>query len=516
MPSETLRELSSTKTSRLPSEARLAQLAAILLFFGIALVLALPLVSRLPWMIFVQDDFFYYLKVAQNIAQGHGSTFNSLVATNGYQPLWLVVLTGLSYCTTNARVIFAWIGVANFAAALSTFLLARRLVRSSGVRPLLVFALSAVVTLYSVTLFFYGMEVTLALPLMLGVICVLLEVSWLVKSALHTFVLGLLLSLMVLARIDSLIFGGMILAGILVHPALRRLIRPRLVLGALLGLLPVAGYLLGNHLVFHTWLPVSGSAKQLRLTYTPSLEPWRVFFHPLAAGYACLLLLAGCVFFRVKSRLSDMARVVFPSVLLFPFVYYGILCCLSDWTLWGWYMYPLRSAVCVSFVILCLFPPIRRLLEQPVALGLLLAALFGSVCLLRWTRQQTDIYAASLEIQTFAETHPGIYAMGDRAGRVGYLLHDPVVQTEGLMMDRSYLDFVRHQTPLRQTLAAYHVRYYVGTAYTPFTGCFHAAEPAKSGPTSARMRADFCEPPVATYTHDGIETLIYDLQPSPR
>ena len=28
----------------------------------------------------------YYLKVAQNLAHGHGSTFNGLVRTNGYQP----------------------------------------------------------------------------------------------------------------------------------------------------------------------------------------------------------------------------------------------------------------------------------------------------------------------------------------------------------------------------------------------------------------------------------------------
>ena len=32
---------------------------------------------------FFNDDFFYYLKVAQNIAAGHGSTFDSLHQTNG-------------------------------------------------------------------------------------------------------------------------------------------------------------------------------------------------------------------------------------------------------------------------------------------------------------------------------------------------------------------------------------------------------------------------------------------------
>lgn len=39
------------------------------------------------------DDFFYYLKIAENIVNGNGSTFNGIVDTNGYHPLWLIVLT---------------------------------------------------------------------------------------------------------------------------------------------------------------------------------------------------------------------------------------------------------------------------------------------------------------------------------------------------------------------------------------------------------------------------------------
>ena len=79
------------------------------------------------------------------------------------------------------------------------------------------------------------------------------------------------------------------------------------------------------------------------------------------------------------------------------------------------------------------------------------------------------------------------------------------------MMDRSYLHYVKQQTPLRDVLAHYGVHYYVATAYKPFSGCFEAAEPAKGGPASAKMRAEFCEQPAAVYFHDGVETLIFDL-----
>lgn len=43
------------------------------------------------------DDAFYYLEVANHIAAGHGSTFDGSAATNGYHPLWLLVCSALAW-----------------------------------------------------------------------------------------------------------------------------------------------------------------------------------------------------------------------------------------------------------------------------------------------------------------------------------------------------------------------------------------------------------------------------------
>jgi hypothetical protein len=497
------------------NEERLATALTALLFLGIAIALIRPFFSRDSWLIFVQDDFLYYLKVAQNIAHGRGSTFNGIVPTNGYQPLWLLCLVVLSRVTGNPRLILAFLALSDFIAAIAVFLLARRLLRTSGVRSLLVFALAAWTTLYSVTLFFYGMEVTLTVPLMLGVLCLLHNLDWLTRSSLHTFALGLLLSAMVLSRIDTLIFGALLLAGILLTPSLRALITPKLSLGILLGLLPLVFYFVLNRVLFHLWLPVSGIAKELKLTPKPSLEPWRDFSHPVSFAFILIIVTAIALLPSLTRRIGPIQLVLFRAVLLFPFLYYCTLSFLSDWPLWGWYIYPVRAAICISFLIFCLYPPFARTLQRPAILALLLLTVFATVVRMRWTVQQADIYAASLDIQRFASTHPGTYAMGDRAGRVGFLLTDPVVNLEGLMMDRDYLAYVRDQSPLREVLAQYNVRYYIGTAYKPFTGCFEASEPVKAGPHSAHMRAEFCEPPLATYFHHGIQTLIFDLHPNP-
>src|SRR5581483_10192329 len=40
---------------------------------------------------FSRDDAYYYFKVAQNISEGRGSTFDGIHPTNGYHPLWVLI-----------------------------------------------------------------------------------------------------------------------------------------------------------------------------------------------------------------------------------------------------------------------------------------------------------------------------------------------------------------------------------------------------------------------------------------
>ena len=53
--------------------------------------------------LYAQDDFFYYLKIADQILAGHGISFDGLHATNGFHPLWLVVVLALRAMRAAAR-----------------------------------------------------------------------------------------------------------------------------------------------------------------------------------------------------------------------------------------------------------------------------------------------------------------------------------------------------------------------------------------------------------------------------
>ena len=64
-------------------------LAAVIL--GAHLYAAFSDAYNFPNAWFVRDDAYYYFKVAQNITEGLGSTFDGINMTNGYHPLWLLV-----------------------------------------------------------------------------------------------------------------------------------------------------------------------------------------------------------------------------------------------------------------------------------------------------------------------------------------------------------------------------------------------------------------------------------------
>lgn len=72
------------------TESRRGSLLFFLLAFGTAGMFAvMPLDVMLGH--FIIDDMFYYLKIAQHIVSGDGSTFDGTEPTNGYHPGWMLI-----------------------------------------------------------------------------------------------------------------------------------------------------------------------------------------------------------------------------------------------------------------------------------------------------------------------------------------------------------------------------------------------------------------------------------------
>jgi hypothetical protein len=193
----------SGTTAAVPRSADRLAAGGAVLSLVLVLVAALFAPVRDVLLRFLPDDAFYYLEIARHLGLGDGSTFDGINRTNGYHPLWLLMLAPFAPLMEASRAAGARIALA-LGAVLFTgaYLLigacARRLAPENAFLAVLFPA--AALSFNQM----YGMESALAT-------CLLAALLWrLSRSDLHRVrdgaLLGALGGLLVLARLDAAVY----------------------------------------------------------------------------------------------------------------------------------------------------------------------------------------------------------------------------------------------------------------------------------------------------------------------
>lgn len=451
------------------------------------------------------DDLFYYLKIAINIVDGNGSTFNQLVDTNGYQPLWqllMVVLEGISrYAGINIFVLIALVLV-GFG---SWCLLELRLLLR-GTESLVPVAVGYILYL-SIAL--TGMEVAALVPLLLYWYRYIrttnnLDWSW----------IGFVASLVVLVRLDAAVFVAVFLA---VSLAMRFMTFSE-ILRFMAGGMLLPAYLLMNLLVFGSTMPVSGAAKSV-LGLHLVIHGWTfrsLFNYGLATslmnlGMIAAWLVAAVLLFSRRSDGSRPERVWLISCCLFVPLFYLQTALRSDWPIWRWYFYPLvLMSVSVFPLIATRLHSVSSPMLKKVTAGLghagiaalliMVFSVYSASHLLQKNTRHTDAEI----IQAFTAANSGIYAMGDRAGLPAFLSDQPFVQLEGLVMDKEYLRRLETLGSIEALLESYSVQYYLGSPREQINdACYWMKEPVYSEGYSRYVESSLCWPVVKTISRSG-------------
>jgi hypothetical protein len=415
------------------------------------------------------DDAYYYFEVARHVVSGQGSSFDGLLPTNGYHPLWLLALLPLFAAVAGklqALLAAECLGAALFAATVGIFwLFGRRLGRELELAcalPILVFCRE---------LWLSGMETALLLPLLL------LAAGYSVADGVFTRRDARLgpaaaaLAAALLARLDLVFFVALLsLAGGFLPPGLhfrQRFERIARLAGPAAAALLI--YMAANQLLFGAATPVSGQAKSLGgpfwngqvfagyLQARPVLGPlfdrlpvyalWLLFLLPaLALGIFALR--------RGRSTPALYGATALLGVLLaanlVQLLYYAVF---SSWPLWRWYHYYVPVALALAVAILAGLAlaamPAKLRGRLAAALPILLAAGISAKLGASFLNQRTLAPAedANYKIQAWAaaeklnrELPPeAVLAMGDRAGAFGYFLDRPLVQVEGLVASPEFL-----------------------------------------------------------------------------
>jgi hypothetical protein len=474
---------------------------------------------------FFEDDFFYYLVVARNLVHHGVSTFNGIQPTNGYHPLWLLI-NALLYRIFGDReslfvvlVLLVWLLVCGAYRALRRAQSALHSADGYGLA----------FTLFSVTFMAVvcrtGMEVSLTL-FFLALFWQRMAVQPLECQTPRNAVLsGLLASGIVLSRVDALMVVAVYGALMLYKPTGTRKTAFRNLFWFGVGLLPVAAYFIFNRLEFGAFLPISGIAKNLKETLIPSASTVKSLLAVRAVNV--LLTWPACVMailfllhlLRRTGESSDIGgRRVQLCVVLHPVLFYTVLSITSDWPIWTWYLYPLVPIAALLGPVLV--EDWKALRGKTVVHGLTAAtaglAVLILLSLMRPNSTELLLYQQAMELQSFAKTHPGRYAMGGGAGMPSYLMSAPVVQLEGLTGDAAFVELIKRKEPLVKVLSDLQVDYYatmlLGKSGHIHSSCFDLREPEMAGDRSPVMAGHICAPPVADYLHaDERHLLVFDV-----
>jgi hypothetical protein len=500
---------------------RILNVGSMLVVVAFSLILfSTPLRHGGSLLAFAQDDLYYYLVPAKNLVAGLGSTFDGTTLTNGYHPLYFLLLLCVVKINGGLRFTYAALWLLDVASAVAIFSAVRILVRRRLKNPLLTNGFAFAIVALSALRIVQQMEVTLTLPIGMWFL-VLLDRPPVEITPARWAGLGFVGTLLVLSRLDAAILVLLCLVLLCTQPAYRRELTWNKVAAFAITFLPFLLLYLGiNQHYFHRLTPISGAAKQARV----GLGLFGPAIYSSLPGSAALMFLASLLgLFALPAiwrHLSTQARVLYSSMLLFPFLHFGANWLMSDWMIFPWYRYSLLFSLTAVLLLLChgLSAIVRGRAEVLVG-GAVFLGCMGALLSVRYVPDwiMIDIAESALFIQNFARTHPGRYAMGDRAGMVGYTDGVPTVQLEGLMMDDSFLRHIRQREPLHQLLRDYHIDYYIGFDWRqprdwPRPGCFHAREPSHAGPDSPVMLGDFCQAPVAEHMRPSGRTLIFDVR----
>jgi len=214
------------------------------------------------------DDSFYYFEIAKNMANGQFSTFDGLTRTNGYHPVWMLLIVPFYWVFDPETALF---GIKAFeimlvAGGVSLIALAARLARLPWI---LLFAVLP--TLYGRQNLTAGMEAAAALfflgALFLAVILFARRpCRWTWPLALVVFVLPWVR--LEYVAISLAVTGALLLVEIAGTDgewkrrlAPRTLVRRESFTPFLSSCAGIATYLAWNGLVFGGWVPVSGAVK---------------------------------------------------------------------------------------------------------------------------------------------------------------------------------------------------------------------------------------------------------------
>jgi hypothetical protein len=449
--------------------------------------------------IFVPDDVYFYLRIADSIVHGEGSTFNGVTRTNGYHPLWMICCVLLRvFVSDRERLVQALFTLCAVLHVVSLMLLGR-LLKEMRVRHGWPALLAMAFFLTSAPV---GSELHVSLPLLILLLRSAVA-AWEAPAPSRRLVaVGALAGLALLARLDNVFFVVSVVAAV---AWVQRRAWPRaFVLLGLPAVLIVLPYLAWNELTFGALVPISGLAKM-------------GFAHPgiakLGSRALVIIVTALTLPFAAAARRERNESWLLPGAMAAGAAAHAAYIAIRLSATWQWYFGTELICACVAIALwsdhaVAIAARVMsaqeaaagrwRGLSAQVAPALVIVASFGVVAGERWNQKSRaeahsgDWYIAAA--RAIDEAVPSAHAIATvcSPGGIGYYSHRGVFAFDELTLDYSY-DRDATRNGLWEYLSRHHVTHLFGYAPDSAAARMYGAQSESGDPvecTAYRMSPD--------------------------
>ena len=357
------------------------------------------------------DDFYYYLTTAKNYINLGLITFDKISLTNGFQPLWFLIIT-LVYFVFPNDIIFNCIIISSiFLLSLFSYINFRKYLIQNYYKIEESELIASLIAYLSLFFSKNGMEISLAIFFF----------SWSLLHLKNNILLCCILCFLTfLSRLEFLIFYFVIFVNELFLN--KKILSISFVLKLSLLPLLVFIYVLINFYFFGALLPQSGIAKSLNQNIMFNKETFSFLF---ADGYGMkfitLMFYINClgIIFLFTKKIKKLTKLSIITNIIF----FSSNSLRSAWPLWTWhfFFFSISTALLLNDFLNILKIRYKRNLNIFIGIFFTMSYLFLFIENLNINNDHMLNVAKKID-KHFAKDNNKIFAMGDMAGKVSYLL----------------------------------------------------------------------------------------------
>jgi hypothetical protein len=412
------------------------------------------------------DDSCYYLKIAQNIAEGKGSTFDGIHQTNGYHPLWQLILIPLFILKENPELAYRTMMILQLI-LLGIAIIVFNIIINKNYNDKISLLGTTLFILFVFLQALNGMESALLIFLINILFYWIFKTNYLLKSKPKLdYTFGSLIILIILTRLDMIfIILGFVLYDLIFFNFVWEYIKKWIRVGSLVGSVLLL-YLILNKIYFGVSVPISGVLKSsfpsLTIeglkTYlsTTKYSPINILiFFIVLIGLFTIVYKKNNKYFNhsfIKSSYMILSiTALIQSVCYFVFI---------KWSLWSWYFLILNLSFVylsiIGFVFLDQFISFKRVIRyNAIIISILIMFRINN---LQDNKLLGSAYKASIWLQNNS-SESTVIAMED-CGTVGFFSKRKTINLDGVVNNLDFQNVIK-QKKLKEYLMRNNVNFLI-------------------------------------------------------